>query len=1126
MKVSTAKVLLRCSLASGAIAISQPAFAASAPACVYDASGSSAVPNAAVPTRAFTLSRDGVFDTDYYDTDAILNSFEGEVLATDNLYGSNPNPVELIVTKPNSQFHVTRDVGIAGGDATALRLAGWCNLTISTSPDLQGKSQLSLDTFDTSRFFSFEAITNQNPILVKDRQDYLKPYNNKNRELRLASLSLKDIDLIIDDMSLAFYDPKLAGQGEFATILLSNASIDARGARYFGSTLRGRTGEPHLTKIISTGGSGVVNTLMNLNQGGPWIWPGRVAVDIIDGSTLEFFDTGSVTIGAAIIGSEFNDNGNRAPADWTINISPDGNGGTFQLRESNIRMTGKINIGEAGRVSLVNESILTVNGNIYSNFGNSSINIGRNSLLKVSDDIIISKGFFDFNFDYSKLDVKNIYLKDQAEGINIIGSAAVDVGTLTLNSEVGTEINLKDTNYDGRVIRILDLDFANSKNIININNGSLSVGQIYISEGAGDPIINLYGRFIDESQNKISFLYIDSPIILHDKNSKLVVRAKDLGGSAGTTGNGLIISGNQDLARYSISGEKDTIFDITYRGSETTYLFSSSDVYISGKNTNLNIEFGSNMRPGDFCVDVFCTQTAPGLGKISVEGEILFNYITSIEFDIGKDLLGNVVSDGLFYGFSENSFRHVDAFKVNLLSNVTASDLDKRTFTLVGKLPAAITSGKQLPASSRLKAPANLPALVNMFVVEDLSDNGELIIGFERDGSLLSKKSDSRNDKGFFQAVGTSVSPGPVAGPKLINGTPLLTAIDLLTNAQLEQGQGIFHAEAFASHLTNGLEAQYLTSNVVMNHASGAGVFSGKGLERLGDREASAPLRHRAWIDFGFRRGSVTAKGDLGDFGYDLDKLIAGYDVLRGSRFIGGVYANYGSHRLSEHDIVNHRLDTESAGFGVYGQYIAPSGFRVTTVGGVDFGTTKSRRVLPDMGLFTGGTATSRFKTFGAHGSVRLHVDLLSDSASWSFIPSIEAAAMHISTEEAREIGGGDFNFVVRQTDAQSFVLTPGLDLTKSLTLTDGKRVSLNMRIRYEHDVLASDNPTHTITVDSPLFGSFSQIGQNRGANAFVGGLHGRIEMARNVFFGAGYQFARRSQDDSHEANFNLTAVW
>ena len=1121
MRVSTAKALLRCGLASGVIAIPQPALAASAPACVYDASGSSDVPNAELPTRVFTLDRDGIFDTDFYDTDAILNSFEGEVLST-GLYGSNPNAVELIVTKPNSQFHVTRDVGIAGGDAPSGRLAGWCNLTISAAPDLQGRAQLTLDTFDTSQFFSIEAVLN--PVLVKDRQDYLTPPNNKGRELRLASLSLKDIDLIIDDMSLTFYDPKLAYQGEFANITLSNASIDARKARAFQTTLNGLVGEPHPTKIISTGGPGAVNRLMNLPNGGSWGWPGRVFVDVLEGSTLEFFDTGSVTVGAAIIGSDFNNFGTLTPADWTINVSPDGQGGTFRLRESNILMTGTINIGGSGNISLAGESFLTLNGNVNTNGDITSIHIGRNSKLKINNDLNIKSGILDFNFSASSFDVRNITLENQAAGLNFSGPAAASIGNLLLNSAIETEINLRDTAYVG-VIRILGLNFIKSNNVINLSNGDLSIDSILI-QSSQSSVINLLGRESSVPSGNRSVLFIDSPILQLNSMQKLVVTAKNFGGGVATSGAGLVLSGNQDLARYVISAEDNTKLNIDYRGNDKTALFNSSDVVISGEGTRLLFVDGSKVRPGDFCSDAFCTQIAPGLGKISVEGEIFFDFLTSIDFDIGKDALGNVVSDGLFYGLSENSFRNVDAFNVNLMSNVTASDLDRHTFTLIGKLPSARTLGTQKSASSRLMAPANLPALVNMFVVEDLSDNGELIIGFERDGGLLSKKSDSRNDKGFFQAVGTSVSPGPVAGPILINGTPLLTAIDLLTNAQLEQGQGIFHAEAFASHLTNGLEAQYLTSNVVMNHASGAGVFSGKGLERLGDREASEPLRHRAWIDFGFRRGSVTAKGDLGDFGYDLDKLIAGYDVLRGSKFIGGVYANYGSHRLNEHDIVNHRLDTESAGFGVYGQYIAPSGFRVTTVGGVDFGTTQSRRVLPDMGLFTGGTATSRFKTFGAHGSVRLHVDLLSDSASWSFIPSIEAAAMHISTDEAREIGGGDFNFVVRQTDAQSFVLTPGLDLTKSFTLTDAKRASLNMRIRYEHDVLASDNPTHTITVDSPLFGSFSQIGQNRGANAFVGGLHGRIEMARNVFFGAGYQFARRSQDDSHQANFNLTAVW
>ncbi|WP_233494686.1 autotransporter outer membrane beta-barrel domain-containing protein, partial [Ruegeria sp. A3M17] len=86
------------------------------------------------------------------------------------------------------------------------------------------------------------------------------------------------------------------------------------------------------------------------------------------------------------------------------------------------------------------------------------------------------------------------------------------------------------------------------------------------------------------------------------------------------------------------------------------------------------------------------------------------------------------------------------------------------------------------------------------------------------------------------------------------------------------------------------------------------------------------------------------------------------------------------------------------------------------------------------------------------------------------------------------ETGGGDFNYSIEKADAESLVASIGVDYQRDFLTENGVLTPIAFA-RYEYDFFAYKDSEHEITVTSPIFGTFTQVGQNRGANGFVLGL-------------------------------------
>ncbi|NOC86044.1 autotransporter outer membrane beta-barrel domain-containing protein, partial [Ruegeria sp. HKCCD6428] len=120
------------------------------------------------------------------------------------------------------------------------------------------------------------------------------------------------------------------------------------------------------------------------------------------------------------------------------------------------------------------------------------------------------------------------------------------------------------------------------------------------------------------------------------------------------------------------------------------------------------------------------------------------------------------------------------------------------------------------------------------------------------------------------------------------------------------------------------------------------------------------------------------------------------------------------------------------------------------------------------------------------------------------------------------ETGGGDFNYSIEKADAESLVASIGVDYQRDFLTENGVLTPVAFA-RYEYDFFANKDSEHEITVTSPIFGTFTQVGQNRGANGFVLGLGLGYQISDLARLTAGYGYSVRSNGQEHGLGANLS---
>ena len=333
-------------------------------------------------------------------------------------------------------------------------------------------------------------------------------------------------------------------------------------------------------------------------------------------------------------------------------------------------------------------------------------------------------------------------------------------------------------------------------------------------------------------------------------------------------------------------------------------------------------------------------------------------------------------------------------------------------------------------------------------------------------------------------AYGAALNSGN--NPSLSNGSTLTSAVQGLTQTQVNQLTNV-HAEGYSSNMTISLEHMAVITNTVldrihapMSASPTAGIYQ--------DDQG-----RYIWADASGMKGTVNAHNDLVGFGYRLYNLTIGRDLKRTKDGGYGVFAGFGTSSMTESDQVTQNFNKTSFYLGAYGTQNYADEIKVSAAAGYIYGVTDASRNTPSVGLFTGGNATSSYKTNGIFSAVKLAKAF--QMKDFTVSPFVGASYSQLWMSGATEQGGNDFNYSISSTTSYSAVTSAGVDLIYPLIKGTNNPLSFVGFYKFGYDWFANSTNAHTVTATSPIYGSFNQIGANMGpiSNMFGIGLQGQI---------------------------------
>ena len=353
--------------------------------------------------------------------------------------------------------------------------------------------------------------------------------------------------------------------------------------------------------------------------------------------------------------------------------------------------------------------------------------------------------------------------------------------------------------------------------------------------------------------------------------------------------------------------------------------------------------------------------------------------------------------------------------------------------------------------------------------------------------TILAPNTGSNSGNKLASAI-TFAYAGGASATKLANGSSLSGAVQSLTPAQANALSNV-HAEGYSSNMTINLEQMGHVTNTVMDriHAPLAG--------QTGTSTAYEVDQGRyVWVDAASMKGSVDSYDNLAGFGYRLSNIIMGGDLLRNASGGFGVFGGVGYTTMTEPEQVSQDFSSTNYYLGLYGGKYLPDNFKLSGAIGYVYSDSTAKRDNPNVGNFTGGTAKSDYQSNGVYAALKLSRPLKA-SENLTLTPFAGASYAQLWMNQAHESGGNDFNYSISSNNARSVVTFVGAEFLMPLSNGTTRPLSLAGFYRFGYDWSANRESAHEITANSPLFGSFTQIGANKGpVNNLMGlGLQGYI---------------------------------
>lgn len=606
--------------------------------------------------------------------------------------------------------------------------------------------------------------------------------------------------------------------------------------------------------------------------------------------------------------------------------------------------------------------------------------------------------------------------------------------------------------------------------------------------------------------------------------------------STALTYDDLTISGATKVGFGALNGTRQQVFASDF--SLTNSSISSTDLVEIYAGTTVTIDAGTSLNAYD--MDVAGTLAGSGtynglqfslknsgvLAPGASIGTLTLN--SDLQFDAGSKIISEVdpaasqnadlvTAAGNVMGINDTTFQ-IEAAR----SGLTAQDY------VAGGTYRVLDGASVDGDAPTIAAGASLPALSNVVVANTPTANGYVDIEFQALPVVALAQAthapQSQSAQNVVSNVATTANTNSTS--TLQNGSQIGTAVNKLTGSQLSQFS-LVHAEPYSSNLTVGLERQNLLSNTVMDHAVGAGEFTGNlGCGDLAN--TSGKNARRGWGDVRYVSGSVDGDSNLGSFDYNISQFIVGVDVAGDCNSGIGVFMAGGDADMDEHDEVNQTFSNSTVSIGLYGHRILENDLQITGSLGVGLGKSETTRVMPStIGQFTGGTATADFDTHEAFAGFRVHRSYAPTNTRNFFLsPSIGVTYLYTKMDQVQETGTGDFIYQIDSADAESLIFSPGIDLTWPLASARNMPSAISASFRYEYDALADKNGAHEVTATSPIFGTTTQVGQNRGAHGARLGVSYSRQIGKNSFAGISYDAAWNSNATEHRLAANVTLNW
>ena len=348
----------------------------------------------------------------------------------------------------------------------------------------------------------------------------------------------------------------------------------------------------------------------------------------------------------------------------------------------------------------------------------------------------------------------------------------------------------------------------------------------------------------------------------------------------------------------------------------------------------------------------------------------------------------------------------------------------------------------------------------------------------------------------FAYAAAVAPTPGTVV-PTLANGANLVAAVQSLTASQANALANV-HAEGYSSNMTLNLEQMGHVTNTAMDRIHAP--LSGKtGTSTAYEVDQGKYI----WVDAITMKGNVDGYDNLAGFGYRLSSIILGGDLFRDPSGGFGLFGGVGYTTMSEPEQVAQDFSSNNYYLGLYGGKYLLDNFKLSGAAGYVYSDSTARRENPDVGSFTCGTARSEYHSNGFYAALKLSRPFLA-SERVTLTPFAGATYSQLWMNQANESGGKDFNYSIASNSARSTVTFVGGEFLMPLTDGTSKPLSLTGFYRFGYDWSADHESAHEIKANSPIFGSFTQIGANKGPVNNLMGLGLQGDVARGVSLRAG----------------------